>query len=228
MFFYILLKQIFFKFWVAFKEVIYLSRLQIDNPLCNFYSGSKIFNTSFGKYIVVFNDVLMDSCIVGDRTYIQKRTSIFNAEIGKFCSIASDVSIGPGIHKMDGISTNPIFYLKNTPLLKTYCYDDLFASSKRTVIGHDVWIGEKAIILDGLNIGTGAIIAAGAVVTKDVEPYSVVGGVPAKLIRFRFTEIEIKEILKSKWWDFPESWFEKNFMIFNNYNDFINNIILNG
>lgn len=228
MIFYILIKRFVFNFIVALKEVIFLSRLQINNPLCKFYSGSKIFNTSFGKNIVVFDYVLMDSCTIGNRTYIQKRATIFNAEIGKFCSIGSDVSIGPGIHKMDGISTNPIFYLKNTPLPNTYCDDDLFESSKRTIIGHDVWIGEKAIILDGITIGTGAIIAAGAVVTKDVEPYSIVGGVPAKLIRFRFTEAEIKVILKSNWWNFPESWFEKNFMAFNNYNDFFNNISSNG
>ncbi|MFV5694913.1 CatB-related O-acetyltransferase [Flavobacterium sp. LB3P122] len=175
-----------------------------------FYAGSKIANTMFGNYNVVFNDVLMDSCTIGNHTYIQKRTTLFNADIGKFCSIASGVSIGPGVHKMDGVSTHPVFYLKNTPLAKIYCDKDSFMPSKRTTIGHDVWIGEKAVILDGVTIGTGAIIAAGSVVTKDVAPYAVVGGVPAKKIKFRFEEREIDLLLKSEWWDYAEDWFDKN------------------
>ncbi|NRS90160.1 acetyltransferase-like isoleucine patch superfamily enzyme [Flavobacterium sp. 7E] len=194
-------------------------------PQSVFYSGAVINNSIFGKYNVVFNDVLMDSCTIGDHTYIQKSTTIFNTEIGKFCSIAAGVSIGPGIHKMDGISTHPVFYLKNTPLAKIYCKNDSFISSKKTIIGHDVWIGEKVVILDGVNIGNGAIIAAGAVVSKDVEPYAIVGGVPAKFIKYRFQKDDINSLLNSQWWNHPEAWFEQNYNFFNDKNFFLKNMI---
>jgi acetyltransferase-like isoleucine patch superfamily enzyme len=163
----------------------------------------------------------MESCKVGDYTYIQKRTTVFNAEIGKFCSIASSVSIGPGIHKMDGVSTHPIFYLNNTPLLKKFSDKDLFESSKLTIIGNDVWIGEKAIVLDGVEIGSGAIIAAGSVVTKNVAPYAIVGGVPAKVLKSRFNENEINTLLKAEWWNSSDEWLKENYYKFSSLANFL-------
>ena len=149
---------------------------------------------------------------------------MFNAKIGKFCSIASGVSIGPGIHKMDGVSTHPVFYLQNTPLKKKFSDKDLIKSSKTTTIGHDVWIAERAILIDGISIGTGAIIAAGSVVTKDVEPYSIVGGIPAKHIKYRFDEKERELLLASQWWDLPEEWLMKNYSLFSSTPEFLNKI----
>jgi len=208
--------------YIKTYEVLALSKLQNANKTCKFYKGSNITNSEFGKYNIIFNDVLMDNCKIGDHTYIQKRSTIFNVKIGKFCSIASNVSIGPGIHKIDGVSTHPVFFLKNTPLVKKFSSQDLFESSKRTVIGHDVWIGEKAIIIDGIEIGTGAIIAAGSVVTKNVEPYAIVGGVPAKLLKYRFNENEIVYLLKSEWWNSGEEWLQKNYQLFNSIETFLN------
>ncbi len=215
------IKKILQRLYIALNDISSLSKLQKKYSNCEFYSGSKISNSVFGNYNVVFNDVLMDSCTVGDHTYIQKKATIFNADIGKFCSIASGVSIGPGIHKMDGVSTHPVFFLKNTPLKKVYSNKDLFESSKVTTIGNDVWIGERAILIDGITVGTGAIIAAGSVVTKDVEPYSVVGGVPAKHIKYRFDELEIKGLLESEWWNYSEDWLQTHYGVFENINDFL-------
>jgi acetyltransferase-like isoleucine patch superfamily enzyme len=224
MFFLVFFKRVLLSLYLSLSEMFSLARLQKNYPSCVFYSGTKISNTTFGNYNVVFDDVLMDSCTIGNHTYIQKRSTLFNADIGKFCSIASGVSVGPGIHKMDGVSLHPVFYLKNTPLAKIYCDKDLFISSKRTSIGHDVWIGEKVIVLDGVTIGTGAIIAAGSVVTKDVAPYTIVGGVPAKQIKYRFEEREIDLLLKSEWWDYPENWFERHYKVLNNISEFIINL----
>lgn len=218
------LKSIARNFYINIKEVISLSKLQKKYPNCEFYAGTKISNSVFGNYNVIFNDVLMDSCVIGDHTYVQKKATIFNAKIGKFCSIASGVSIGPGIHKMDGVSTHPIFYLKNTPLKKKFSDKDLFLSSKTTIIGHDVWIGERAILIDGITIGTGAIIAAGSVVTKDVEPYSIVGGIPAKHIKYRFEESERGLFLASGWWDLPEDWLMSNYSLFSTTPEFLHKI----
>ena len=105
--------------------------------------------------------------------------------------------------------------------MKTYSNEDLFNSSVKVSIGHDVWIGERAIIIDGLTIGTGAIIAAGAVVVKDVEPYSIVGGVPAKHIRFRFEEEVRTKLLNSKWWDKSEEYLSEHYADFLDVNSFL-------
>ena len=216
------IREIFKNIYYKTYELKLLINLQKDNNTCKFYKGSNIANTKFGKYNIIFNNVLMDKCLIGDHSYIQKNSSVFNTEIGKFCSIASNVSIGPGIHKTDSISTHPVFFLSNTPLVKKYSDIDLFESSKRTIIGHDVWIGEKSLIMDGVEIGTGAIIAAGSVVTKNVEPYAIVGGVPAKLLKYRFKENEIASLLESEWWNRSEEWLQQNFQAFKNIDSFLN------
>ena len=206
LFFKVLFSSVFASF-VGFRNMI---NYKFQNPTCRFYNGAILLESNLEGLNILFKDTYVFSSSLGRHTYIQKRTTIVNAEIGKFCSIASNVSIGPGIHKIDGVSTHPVFYLKNTPLIKTYTNKDFIESSQKIVIGNDVWIGEGVIVIDGLNIGTGAIIAAGAVVTKDVPPYAIVGGVPAKLIRYRFNAETIKILLESKWWNFNDEWFKKN------------------
>ena len=187
-----------------------LAKYQAKYTNSKFYSEVILDNVVFGNYNVVFKNVLLSNSTIGSHTYIQKNSTIFNAIIGKYCSIASNVSIGPGIHKIDGPSTHPSFYLRDAPLQIKYVKIDKFVPFKRTIIENDVWIGEGVIIIDGVKIGNGAIIAAGSIVAKDVEPYTIVGGVPAKLIKKRFDEITIDKLLKSKWWDQTESWVEKN------------------
>ena len=122
-------------------------------------------------------------------------------EIGSFCSIAENVTIfGGGEHNYDWVTTFPL----------RIAYDDALAGKDghpttkgKTKIGNDVWIGYGATILSGVTIGDGAIIGACSLVSKDVSPYSVAGGNPAKLIRYRFTEQQIRELLKIQWWNWP-------------------------
>lgn len=144
---------------------------------------------------------------MGRYSYISKNSRIY-ADIGRYCSIAQNVLSTSGTHpSRDWVSTHPVFYSPTCSCGKSYVNSLLFEeNTPRTVIGNDVWIGAGAVILGGIKIGDGAIIAAGAVVTKDVPPYAVVGGVPAKLIRYRFEEAEIKALLEIKWWDKPEEW----------------------
>lgn len=124
------------------------------------------------------------------------------SRIGRFCSIARDVKIGERSHPLDWISTHPFTVAPKY----TGCTDRMLDISDTVkpapTLGNDVWIGVNAIVLEGVSIGDGAVIAAGAVVTRDVAPYAVVGGVPAKLIRYRFSDAIIRELLAIRWWDY--------------------------
>lgn len=199
------------------------ARNEINNPTCRFYPGSEVINSRVGRSCVFFQHAIIIDSAIGDHTYVQRNTRIVNTEIGRFCSIASDVSIGPGLHKIDGVSTHPVFFLYNTPLVTKFLEKDIFEPSKRSVIGHDVWIGENAVIMDGVTIGTGAIIAAGAIVTKDVSAYAIVGGVPAKEIKKRFSEEVVEKLLLSKWWEMNDDALRRNAGYFGDPELFLNN-----
>ena len=227
MFIFNLVKRVIGSFIQFLRKNYQIVRLQKHHPDCKFYSGVDVTNTNFEGFNVLFNDVVISSSSLGAHTYVQKKSTIFNAQIGRFCSIATQVSIAPGIHKTDGVSCHTSFYQKSTPLLKVYSNENSFRTFSKVVIGNDVWIGERAIIMDGVNIGHGAIVAAGAVVTKDVAPYAVVGGVPAQLIKFRFSDKVIEDLLKSEWWNFSDKWFHKHFKKMQNVSTFLKQINTN-
>ena len=148
---------------------------------------------------------------IGANSYISGEVSIADREntvIGKFCSIAEGVCIGPSFHPTSRISTHPFTYLCDeerkygeivTPTDKVRPYN----GCKAVTIGNDVWIGRNAIVMDGVTVGTGAVIGAAAVVTIDVPPYAIVAGVPAKIIRYRFPPETVSRLLESRWWDYP-------------------------
>lgn len=125
----------------------------------------------------------VNSSRIGSFSYIGKGCFVQNATVGRYCSIASEVVIGPGKHPLDLFSTSPVFYRKRNVFGRQVVQKDAdFQEYAPVIIGNDVWIGVRAVILDGVHIGDGAVIAAGAVVTKDVEPFTLVGGVPARVI----------------------------------------------
>lgn len=142
-------------------------------------------------------------------TYISFRSTINGCDIGKFCSIASGVKIGLGNHPINFISTSPLFYAPSNPLHYTITDKLKFKENEPVHIGHDVWIGTNAVILDGVTIGNGAIIGANSIVTKDVPPYTIVGGVPAKEIKKRFSDEIINRLNSSEWWNMPLDFFKQ-------------------
>ncbi len=138
---------------------------------------------------------------IGDYTYINSAYLYDQVEIGKYCSVAHQVCIAPGEHHLYRLSTYPV---QIRVLGKDWA--NVFPDKKRTSIGNDVWIGSHATILSGVQVCNGAVIAAGAVVTKDVPAYAVVGGVPAKVLKYRFDEATIRRLEQLKWWDQSEEW----------------------
>lgn len=145
---------------------------------------------------------------MGRYSYTGSYTHITDAEIGNFCSIGDNCGIGGGVHPMNTVSTSPVFLQGRNIMGKNFAQIP-YEASERVQIGHDVWIGDGVFIRSGIKIGTGAVIGAHAVVVKDVEPYSVVAGIPAKEIRKRFDEDTIQQLLKIKWWDWPDEKLEK-------------------
>ncbi len=166
---------------------------------------------AFGNNNVIGDGVLLNNLAIDDYTYIASQSRANNADIGKFCSIGPDVLIGLGKHPArDFVSTHPVFYSPNNITGTSFVDSYYFNEFARVNIGNDVWVGARAIILDGISIGDGAIIAAGSVVTKDVESYSIVGGIPAKKIRNRFNDEEIEFLMQFKWWEKDIEWLRKN------------------
>ena len=149
------------------------------------------------------------NCKIDSYSYISYFSHLQNVNLGKFCSIAKRFSAGLGFHPTDFISSSPIFYSPKNPLFKSFVKEKRFNDLKPIYIGNDVWIGSNVVVIDGIKIGHGSIIGANSVVTKDVEPYSIVGGVPAKLIKKRFSEEEIEFLLKLQWWNKPLDFFSK-------------------
>ncbi|MFK7730427.1 MAG: CatB-related O-acetyltransferase [Pseudomonadales bacterium] len=141
-------------------------------------------------------------------------------KIGRYCSFGEDIQIGRQAHPVDWLSTSPFTYMKNTDVFE--CPPNFhhllrhdnnqpvnFGHSQppatkvqHTIIGHDVWIGHGAFLKPGIKVGTGAMIAAGSVVTKDVPSYALVGGNPGRIIRYRFDEETITKLLESRWWQY--------------------------
>lgn len=158
------------------------------------------------KSIIHPNVHLLENSIVNNSeinsyTYLGKNCLVQNTSIGKFCSIANDVLIGLGNHPLDLLSTSPLFYRRNNPLKISFLTKEFeIIEYKPISIANDVWIGTRSIIMDGVSIGNGAVIAANSVVTKDVPPFAIVGGIPAKIIKYRFPENKIEEMLAQKWW----------------------------
>lgn len=189
-----------------FKESVKYLLSKRRFPQSKLHRGSSVDASSkLGKYSTVFSGALLQSSILGDYSYVQSRSVLVHAVIGKFCSIASDVQIGLAAHPTYMVSTSPVFYDDTQPLPKFFIDDKKFSDTfLKTKISSDVWIGQGALIKAGVVIGVGAVVGAGAVVTKDVKSYSIVGGVPAKHIRYRFEKEIREELMASKWWDLDQ------------------------
>ncbi|MFF5996760.1 DapH/DapD/GlmU-related protein [Lysinibacillus sp. KU-BSD001] len=192
-----------------------------DEP--SVHETAQVANSTAGVYTSVgaFNEIV--ESYIGDYTYTMENVTINYTEIGKFCSIASHVCINPVNHPMDRVTQHHMTYRRVSYDFAKTDDQEVFQwrRSHRVKIGHDVWIGHGAIIMKDVTIGDGAVIASGAVVTKDVEPYTIVGGVPAKKIKDRFPKEIAEKLQQIAWWDWSREQLEERFEELNNLHRFL-------
>lgn len=159
-------------------------------------------NCTIAEHCVLFANAFLSGSSLGAYSYLQSGSVACNASIGPFCSIGSAVAIGLAAHPMTFMSTSPVFYDPRQPLpaflTDTVQFD---AAIPLTRIEADVWIGQGAMLKAGIHIGIGAVIGAGAIVTRDVEAYQIVGGNPARVIRARFPATLVSRLVASRWWE---------------------------
>lgn len=165
-------------------------------------------------------------CTVGKYSYFGNDCYFLKTRIGRYCSIASESKVVYGNHPTSTfVSTHPSFYSKNRSAGRSFVKKDKYDEysyaddyQHLVIIGNDVWIGSGSTIIAGVKIGDGAIIAAGAVVNRDVPPYAIVGGVPARIIRYRFNDEQISKLSEIKWWDKDEDWIKGHADMFEDIN----------
>ena len=168
---------------LAFSATVIGSRI---HPQASVRQNVRFYNSQIGRY-----------------SYIARNTLVQNTQIGAFCSISEGCNIGLPAHPVDYVSSSPVF-LRDNNYLHAHFAQFPFEDCPATTIGNDVWIGAHVQIKSGVTIGDGAVIGAGAVVTHDIPPYAIAVGVPAKLVRCRFSEDTVANLEKLAWWEWSE------------------------
>lgn len=195
------------------------------------YKNTCVERTSLGEHVTIGDYSRVGDCVLeehvalqrnnmlynarmGRYSYTGKNTTIWHADIGAFCSISWNVSIGGANHDYNRLTTHTFLYSNDFGLLpEGETGYDRFAEP--CIIENDVWIAANACICRGVTVGTGAVIAAGSVVTHDVEPYTIVAGVPARPIKKRFSEEIIRRLLATEWWTLSAEVIRENYSLFN-------------
>lgn len=195
------------------------------NPKISFFSIVSI-NSDIHRKVVINRFVKINKSVIGRYSYVGNNTSIDYANIGQFCSIADHCRIGMASHALNQLSTSPIFTQKINGCHEAWVKNDVchVLERREVSLGNDVWVGSHVLMKGGITIGDGAVIAAGAVVVRDVPPYAIVGGVPAKIIKYRFSQDIIEKLMELKWWSLTDDELKRNIIFFQQPNISMNDI----
>jgi len=175
---------------------------------------SRLKGCRLAERVIVQRNAMMHHVDMGRFSYTGKNFTAWHCSIGSFCSISWNVSIGGANHDYSLVTTHSFLYSSDFGLLPEGMEDGCERFEKPCIIENDVWIAANACICRGVTVHTGAVIGAGAVVTHDVAPYTIVTGVPAKPLKKRFDDETIAILLESRWWELPEEWIKANFSLF--------------
>lgn len=186
----------------AVTQYAHILALRWRNPSSNIQSHLISKQARIGKCCTIgFGAEIGARTIIGDYSYVNAFSIVSYADIGRYCSIGYHCHVGPHNHPTHFPSTSPHTYRQGNILRWNSGWAEL---GEPAVIGSDVWIGSNAVVLQGVRVGEGSVVAAGAVVTKDVPPYTIMGGVPATPLRMRFDARTVSVLVASRWWDLPE------------------------
>lgn len=180
-----------------------MARLSADTPFI--HPDCEITDSSFGAYVEIGKGSRVAHSVLGDYSYCDRYADIANARIGKFANIAAFVRIGATDHPLDTAACHHFLYRSSDYWDDARRDEDFFARRKSRIahIGHDTWIGAGAMVKPEVTLGDGAVVAAGAVVTKDVDPYTIVAGTPARTLRPRQPREIADRLIAMAWWDWP-------------------------
>lgn len=195
------------------KKGAKVSATKTGNSVC-LGENSVVVKSTIGDFVSLNSNCIIYNSSLNSHSYLANDVLMFNTTIGKFCSIGPRVIFGNGDHPIDRLSTSPEFYSRGSSTGHHFLVDETFEEFPTINIGNDVWIGANVYIKHGVKIGHGAVVAAGAVITKDVLPYAIVGGVPAKVIRKRFEDDKINALLQLKWWEWSDEKIFKSIALF--------------
>lgn len=176
-----------------------------ETPLI--HPSARVIHTTLGRYTEIEAGCSVEDSEIGDYSYAMENCQIWNTRIGKFANIAASTRLNATNHPIGRASQHHFTY-RAGDYWPDATHEEAFFAARRAqgvTIGHDTWIGHGVTVVQGVTIGNGAVVAAGAVVTKDVAPYAVVGGVPARMIKPRFTEEIGGRMDRLAWWDWPHA-----------------------
>lgn len=192
-------------------------------PQPRIHPSAHVTNSSLGAWTEIAEGTTLTDSSLGDYSYLMQFCQVTHSSIGKFCSVASFVRLNPGNHPLERVTSHHMTYRARQYGFADRDDEDFFAWRRTSpvVIGHDVRIGHNATVMPGVSVGNGAAIGAGAVVTRDVGPYMVVVGVPARVLRPRFTREVIERLERTAWWDWSRAELEDRFEDFKDLDVFL-------